>query len=96
MMMKQIVLYIMAVLTCIVFVSANPVFGAVNENHGLTEIISQYHDTHMTVDDLAFFLVTHNYDATPKEDYVQVKIDGKTYKAVPNGATGLAELTITN
>ena len=83
-------------MTCIVFVSAYPAFGAVAENNDLTKIISQYHDTHMTVEDLAFFLVTHNYNATPKENYVQVTIDCTIYKVVPNSANGLAELTIIN
>ena len=64
MMMRQIISYIIAALTCIVFVSAYPAFGAVAENNDLTEIISQYHDTHMTVEDLAFFLVTHNYNGS--------------------------------
>jgi hypothetical protein len=84
----------MTALTFTLFVSANPAFGAVAENHDLTELISQYHDTHMTVEDLAFFLATHNYNATPKEGYVQVAINGTIYKAVPNSATGLAELSI--
>ena len=96
MMMRQIVSYLIAALICIVFVSANPAFGAVAENRDLTELISQYHDTHMTVDDLAFFLATHNCNATPKESYVQVIVDGTIYKAVPNSTTGLAELTIMN
>jgi hypothetical protein len=94
MMMRQIVSYLLAALTCILLVSANPAFGAVAENHDLTKAISQFHDTHMTVEDLAFFLATHNYDATPKDGYVQVKIDGTICKAVPNIATGLAELTM--
>jgi hypothetical protein len=96
MMMKQIVSYLMAAQFCIVFVSANPAFGAVDENHDLTDLITQYHDTHMTVVDLAFFLATHNYNATPKESYVQVLVDGTIYMAVPNSTTGLAELTIMN
>ena len=54
MMMRQIVAYLIAALTCIVVVSANPAFGAVTENRDLKELISQYHDTHMTVIDLAF------------------------------------------
>jgi hypothetical protein len=86
----------MATLICILFVSANPAFGAVAENRDLTELISQYHDTHMTVDDLAFFLATHNYNATPKDGYVQVIVDGTIYTVVPNSTTGLAELTIMN
>ena len=96
MMMRQIVSYLIAALTCVVFVSANPALGAVTENQNLTEAISQYQDTHMTVEDLAFFLATHNYNATPKEDHVQITIGGTVYRAVPNSTTGLAELTIMN
>ena len=96
MMMRQIVSYLIAALTCIVFISANPAFGAVAENQNLKEVISQCHDTHMTVEDLAFFLATHNYNATPKDGYVQVTIDGTIYKAVPNSTTGLAEISIMN
>ena len=96
MMMRQIVSYLIAALTCIVVVSANPAFGAVVENHDLKELISQYHDTHMTVIDLAFFLATHNYNATPKDGYVQVIVEGTTCRAVVNSTTGLAELTIMN
>jgi hypothetical protein len=96
MMMRLIVSYLLAALTCIILISANPAFGAVAENQNLKEGISQCHDTHMTVEDLAFILATHNYNATPKEDYVQVTIDCTIYKAVPNSTTGLAELTIMN
>ena len=96
MMMRPIATYLLAALTCIVFVSANPAFGTVAENSDLTKIISQYHDTHMTVNDLAFFLATHNYNATPKEGYVQLTIDGTIYSLVPNSTTGLADLSIMN
>ena len=96
MMMRQIATYLIAALTFIVFVSANLAFGTVAENSDLTKLISQYHDTHMTVNDLAFFLATHNYDAIPKEGYVQLTIDGTIYRAVPNSTTGLAELSIMN
>jgi len=96
MMMRPIASYLITALSCIAFVSANPAFGAVAENNDLTEVISQYQDAHMTVEDLAFFLATHNYNATPKNGYAQVTIDGTIYKAVPNNATGIAELTIMN
>jgi hypothetical protein len=96
MMMRQIVSYLIAALICISFVSASSASGAVAENSDLTEVISQYQDVHMTVEDLAFFLATHNYNATPKEGYVQIIADGTDYKAVPNSATGLAELTVMN
>jgi len=95
-MMRQIVSYLIAALTCTLLVTASPAFGAVAENRDLIELISQYQDIHMTVEDLAFFLATHNYNATPKDGYVQVIVDGTIYKAVPNSTTGLAELTIMN
>ena len=96
MMVRQIVSYLITAITCIAFVSANPAFGAITENQNLKEVISQCHDIHMTVEDLAFFLATHNYNATPNDGYVQVIIDGTVYRAVPNSTTGLAELAIMN
>ena len=41
---------------------------------------------------LAFFLATHNYDAIPKDGYVQITINRRTCKATPNNETGYAEL----
>ncbi len=96
MMMRQIVSYLIASLTIIVIALANPAFGAVVDNRDLTDLISQYNDTHMTVEDLAFFLAIHNFYATPKEGYVQVTIDGLLYRAIPNSATGFAELSTMN
>jgi hypothetical protein len=49
----------------------------------------------MTPDDLAFFLATHNFDARPKDSYVEVRINDTIYKVIPNGfESGLADLTI--
>jgi ribosomal protein L21E len=49
----------------------------------------------MEVKDLAFFLVTHDFDAVPKKDHVEVRIDGTVYKLMPNGQyPGLANETI--
>jgi len=39
----------------------------------------------MDAADLAFFLVTHNYNAVPAGNFVEVKIDGGVYQLVPNG-----------
>jgi hypothetical protein len=101
MMMRQIESYLIAALLIaalvgIIFISLHPALGAVAGNQNLKEGISQYQDTHMTVDDLAFFLATHNYNATPKDGYVQVIVDGTIYRAVPNSTTGLAEISIIN
>jgi hypothetical protein len=96
MMMKQIIPSLLAALVCVAFAPASYAYGAA-ESTELSKLISQNEDANMTPNDLAFFLATHNYDATPKDGYVQVKIDGIIYKAVPNGAhPGLADLTIMN
>ena len=92
MMIRQIATYLIAAITCMVFVSANPAFGSLAESSDLAKPVSQYHDNYMTVNDLAFYLATHNFDATPKDGYVQVTINGITCKATPNSETGYAEL----
>ena len=96
MMTRQIVPYLLAALICIAFEPAGYASG-VAESTELSKLISQNEDTCITQNDLAFFLATHNYDATPEGGYVQVKIDGATYKIVPNGSKpGLADLSIIN
>jgi hypothetical protein len=51
----------------------------------------------MTPNDLAFFLATHKYDATPEDDYVQLKIESAIYKIVSNTTNpGLADISIVN
>jgi hypothetical protein len=96
MMMRQIVPSLLASLVFIAFAPASYASG-VAESTELSKLISQSEDTHITTNDLAFFLATHNYDSTPKDGYVQVKTDGIIYKVVPNGAhPGLADLSTIN
>jgi len=64
------------------------------DNSALMTLISQNEDSRMGVKDLAFFLVTHDFDAYPKKDHVEVNIDGIVYNLVPNGQSpGLANVT---
>jgi hypothetical protein len=74
-MMIQIVPYVLVALVCTTFVPASYASG-VGESKELTNLVSQSCDPHMMPKDLAFFLATYNFDATPKDGYVQVKIDG--------------------
>jgi len=68
---------------------------AATDNSALTNFISQNEDPRMGVKDLAFLLVTHDFDAFPKKDHVEVNIDGSVYKLVPNGQyPGLANVTV--
>jgi hypothetical protein len=96
MMMRQIVPYLLVALVCAAFAPASYASG-VDESKELTKLISQSCDALMTPNDMAFFLATHNLDATPNDGYVQVKIDGTIYKVVPNGTNpGLADISIMN
>jgi hypothetical protein len=69
--------------------------STVDDNSPLIKLISSMDDPQMSVKDLAFFLVTHDFDATPKIDYVEVRINDTVYKLVPNGQyPGLANVTM--
>jgi hypothetical protein len=65
MMMRQIVTSLIVALVFVAFPPASYASEAA-ANTALWELITQNEDAQMTADDLAFFLVTHNYDATPK------------------------------
>ncbi len=55
--------------------------------------LSSFDDPRITAEDLAFFLVTHNYDSSPREGYVELKLNGITYRLVPNGSKpGLCDI----
>lgn len=60
----------------------------------LTTLVLGMDDPYMDSYDLAFFLVTHNFDAKPMNGYVQVDLNGMTYKLTPNAELpGLADIT---
>ena len=87
------------ILTVILIILTSQCFttlsSAAADNSALLKLISQNEDSRMGVKDLAFFLVTHDFDAVPKKDYVEVHIDDAVYKLVPNGQyPGLANETI--
>ena len=92
MMMRQIVPYLLAALVCAAFAPTSYASG-VADSKELTNLISQSCDARMTTNDLAFFLATHNYYAVPRGDHVDLKLNGKVYKLVPNGdAPGLCNI----
>ena len=51
----------------------------------LKGLISSFDDPKITVQDLAFYLVTHNYDAVPRDGCVELQLDRESYRLVPNG-----------
>jgi len=65
-----------------------------NDINELKVQISSFDDPKMTVQDLAFFLVTHNFDARPTSDDVELDLEGTIYKLVPNGnKPGLCDIS---
>jgi hypothetical protein len=57
----------------------------------LKATIYGFDDPRMDTEDLAFFLASHGFDATPKGSFVEVDLNGHVHKLTPNGpAPGLA------
>jgi len=87
--------YIIIILIILISQSFAALSSAAADNSALTNFISQNEDPRMGVKDLAFFLVTHDFDAFPKKDHVEVHMEGAVYKLVPNGQyQGLANMTV--
>jgi hypothetical protein len=60
----------------------------------LRERILSFDDPRITVQDLAFFLLTHNFDAKPMGDYVELNLNDAIYKLIPNGdKPGLCDIS---
>lgn len=68
-----------------------------SEENDLWLLLSSYEDIGITVNDLAFFLATHGYNAKPEGSYVVVTLsDSKAVYLTPNGASiRLADLWMT-
>jgi hypothetical protein len=62
----------------------NTAFAMNDDISDLKKLISVNEDTRMNSKDLAFFLATHNYDAVPMDGYVELNLNGKLHKLIPN------------
>lgn len=70
-------------------------FASASENDltELNRLIFSFDDPKITVPDLAFFLLTHNLNAKPVGDYVELDLNGAIYKLIPNGGKpGLCDI----
>ena len=83
-------------LISIVIMLALPTVCASNASlSDLKSTISSFDDHRMDAKDLAFYLVTHDFDAKPKGGYVEVGLEGYICKLTPNGsAPGLCTITV--
>jgi hypothetical protein len=84
--MRWVTRNLMAIMAVFVIaISLNAASAMVDNVSDLKKLISVNEDTRMNSEDLAFFLATHNYRAVPRNDYVDIDLDGKICKLVPNG-----------
>jgi hypothetical protein len=61
----------------------------------LKTLIKSFEDTRLNSTDLAFFLAARNYDEVPRDDQVDLFLNGKIHRLVPNGnAPGLCDIVI--
>jgi hypothetical protein len=82
---------------CIISVYFDPVmaFGETEKITSLKSLVSSFDDHGINSRDLAFFLVTHNYDATPVGGHVEVRLNGTVYLLTPNGDhPGLCDINL--
>jgi hypothetical protein len=90
-------IYLTVILVLIVPLSIAPLSSAVADKSGLVELVTKNEDPLMNANDLAFLLVTHDFDAVPKNGFVDVHLNNTVYKMVPNGQyPGLANVTVTS
>lgn len=88
-------LYLAVVLAILIILSFSSLSSGVADKSELMKLISESEDPHISVNDLAFLLVTHDLDAIPKGNYIEVRLNKTVYKLIPNGPyPGLANVTI--
>jgi hypothetical protein len=91
----KIHLYLVIIFVLLAFLSIAPISTGIADKSELMKLIFGDEDPLINVNDLAFLLVTHDFDAMPKGDYVEVRLNNTIYKLVPNGRyPGLANVTL--
>jgi hypothetical protein len=88
-------LYLSVILVLLASLSIATVSSAIADKSTLMKMIAENEDPLMTNYDLAFLLITHDFDAMPKGDYVEVRFNNTVCRLVPNGRyPGLANVSI--
>jgi predicted small secreted protein len=78
---------------CILMAIMNTASGIGEDISDLKRLISGNEDTGMNSRDLAFFLITHNYNAVPKDGYAELNLNATIYRLIPNGEkSGLCDV----
>ena len=94
--MRWITKYLLAITAACILMAVMNTASAMGEDiSDLKKLISGNEDTRMDTQDLAFFLATHNYNAAPRDGYVELNLNGTIYKLIPNrDKTGLCDIIV--
>ena len=94
--MRWVTKYLLAITAACILVAVMNTASAMGEDiSDLKKLISGNEDTLMDSRDLAFFLATHNYNAAPRDGYVELNLNGKIYKLIPNSKKpGLCDIIV--
>jgi predicted small secreted protein len=94
--MRWVMKYLLAITAACILMAVTNTASAVGEDiSDLKKLISGNEDTRMDSQDLAFFLATHNYNAVPRDGYVELNLNGKIYKLIPNSKKpGLCDIIV--
>jgi hypothetical protein len=83
----------LCVLSMVIMLALPTVSASSDSLSDLKSSISGFDDPRMDAEDLAFYLASHGFDASPKGGYVEVDLGGQIYKLAPNGSDpGLASI----
>ena len=94
--MRWITKYLLAITAACILMAVMNTASAMGEDiSDLKKLISGNEDTRMNSMDLAFFHATHNYNAAPRDGYVELNLNGTIYKLIPNsGKPGLCDIIV--
>ena len=94
--MRRVTKYLLAIMTVCILMAVTNTASAVGEDiSDLKKLISGNEDTRMDSQDLAFFLATHDYNAAPRDGYVELNLNGAIYKLIPNSKKpGLCDIIV--
>ncbi len=84
---------ICAISSILIVLALPPASASSDTLSDLRSLISGFEDPYMDTGDLAFYLATHGFDASPKGGLVEVDLSGHTYRLTPSGpAPGLCNI----
>jgi hypothetical protein len=74
-----------AAMVCMVLLMSNCASAGGDNMLNLNRLVTAFEDARMNSHDLAFYLVTHGYNAKPMDGYVELELGGKICRLTPNG-----------